>query len=282
MATQPVRVREPTAPLSPLVIDSPHSGRQYPADFKYVCSPALLRQAEDFHVDELVSGGLSAGATVIIAEFPRSYIDVNRAENDIDPNVLMEPWPGLLAPSMHTLQGLGLVRRLCRSGVPVYAAPLHVEEILARLEHYYRPYHAALETAVARRVALFGESCLLNLHSMPDGEARSARPDFVLGDRMGTSCDVALTRRVREILQDMGYSVVLNDPYQGREIVARYGKPDAGRHALQIEINRRLYMDEQRLEKCGGFEELQINLTALFAAVARARAVATVDRAAAE
>lgn len=270
MAFQPVTLMPPVGALSPLVIDSPHSGRLYPADFAYTCPLPLLRQTEDFRVDELVSGAVQAGATVIVAEFPRSYIDVNRAENDIDTAVLAEAWDEPLQLTERTALGLGLVRRLCMTGVPVYAAPLPVREVKRRIETCYRPYHTALDEAVKKRLGLFGKSFLLNCHSMPsrsheDGHA--FRADFVLGDRNGTSCDPSFTRMVSDLLQEMGYSTALNEPYKGMEIVRRHGKPETGRHALQIEINRRLYMDERKLEKNEGFLQLSANLTQFFTQV---------------
>lgn len=285
MALRPYIIHEPTTSKTPLLVDSPHSGRIYPADFYYACPLPLLRQTEDAYVDELVAGATEAGATLLTAEFPRSYIDVNRAEDDIDPLLLDEPWPQPLNPSDRTLLGLGLVRRLCKSNVPVYAAPLPAKEIHKRIEKFYRPYHAALESLVQGRIDLFGECYLVNAHSMPghgyDNKIQ-ARPDFVLGDRDGTSCDVVLTRYARTILQDMGYSVALNDPYKGVEIVRRYGQPHQGRHVVQLEINRRLYMNEQTLEKTSGFAQLQRNLTQFFKTLAEDLAQAIPDRMAAE
>jgi N-formylglutamate deformylase len=270
MNSPPCTVIEPAGCFAPLVIDSPHSGRSYPPDFAFACPLPLLRQTEDFLVDELVAGAVEAGATLIAAEFPRSYIDVNRAENDIDPAVLAETWDAPLELTERTALGLGLVRRLCMTGVPIYETPLTANEVRRRIDAFYRPYHAALGGIVERRMRMFG-SCYLNCHSMPsrgheDGDAQ--RADFVLGDRNGSSADPAFTRRVRDLLQDMGYSTAINEPYKGMEIVKRYGDPMAGRHALQIEINRRLYMDERKLEKSEGFAGLRQNLTAFFAALA--------------
>jgi N-formylglutamate amidohydrolase len=266
MDLKPVTLLEPAGSLSPLVVDSPHSGRRYPDDFGYACPLPLLRQTEDFMVDFLMRGAVQAGATVIIAEFPRSYIDTNRAENDIDPAVLAEAWDAPLQLTERTALGLGLVRRLCMAGVPMYATPLSVAEVQKRIRDYYVPYHAALDQALQRRIGLFGVCYLLNCHSMPSrgqDEVPVYRPDFILGDRNGSSCDPSLTAKVSHLLQEMGYSVALNEPYKGMEIVRRYGVPQSGRHALQIEINRRLYMDERKLELHEGAVELQRNLTAM-------------------
>jgi hypothetical protein len=269
MACAPVRISKPTF-VSPLVVDSPHSGREYPADFIHSCPRDLLRQTEDFYVDELVSRATEVGVTVVTATFPRSYIDVNRAENDIDPDVIAGSMPFTLNPSLHTLQGLGLVRRLCRSGVPVYAAPLAPDAIMRRIEHYYRPYHAALQNTLRQCHSQFGFWLLLNMHSMPDGTNNHGNPraDIILGDRDGTSCDPAMTNAVQQLLTGCGYSVAMNNPYKGVEIARRYGQLLGGQNALQIEINRRLYMNEITLELHHGFDRLQQDLTQLFSQMA--------------
>jgi N-formylglutamate amidohydrolase len=266
----PFTILDPCVPSVPLVVDSPHSGRDYPDDFDFECSLDLLRQTEDSCVDELVSSATQAGATVIAAQFPRCYIDPNRAEDDIDPAVLAEPWPMPLNPSQRTLLGLGLVRRLCKSNVPIYHAPLSVADVQKRIADFYRPYHAALEKAVAGRMRQFGECHLINAHSMPSRSYDGARswPDFVLGDRQGESSDPAFTGRVCTHLRELGYTVALNDPYKGMEIVRRYGRPRERRHALQLEINRRLYMNEQTLEKTPGFARLQADLAVFFKTLA--------------
>jgi len=270
MISSPFTVIQSSTP-TPLIVDSPHSGRVYPEDFRYVCPLPLLQQTEDSYVDELVSSAAQSGATVIAAKFARSYIDVNRAEDDIDPDVLGEPWPTPLAPSDRTLLGLGLVRRLCKTGVPVYDAPLPVAEVKNRIVNYYRPYHDALQNAVAGRMRQFGECYLIDCHSMPGQSKENSlapRTDFVLGDRDGESCDPYFTGRNCTLLREMGYSVALNDPYKGVEIVRRYGNPRAGQHALQLEINRRLYLNEQTLEKTAGFARLQSELADFFRALA--------------
>jgi len=262
-------VLEPAVAPAPLLVDSPHSGRIYPADFAYTCPLPLLRQTEDSYVDELVAGAAEAGATVVMAEFPRSYIDANRAPNDIDPAVLDGTWPVPLEPSDRTLLGLGLVRRMCKSNVPVYKGKLTIDEVQKRIDECYQPYHDALIKNVMQNVRHFGACYLINSHSMPSrGSDNIPYADFVLGDLCGVSCDPSFTRRVSDILQEMGYSVALNAPYKGREIVRRYGVPQRGQHALQLEINRRLYMNEQTLEKHEGFSRLQKNLALFFAKLA--------------
>ncbi|MDR3425497.1 MAG: N-formylglutamate amidohydrolase [Alphaproteobacteria bacterium] len=270
MALLPFTQIGPTEPLSPLLVDSPHSGRIYPVDFAYACPLNLLRQAEDAYVDETIAGAAEVGATVLMAEFPRTMIDANRAENDIDPAILNAVWPRLLEPSPATLSGFGLVRRVCRNGIPLYRAPLTIAEVERRLAVYYRPYHRRLSQLVEERLKKFGACYLLDIHSMPHRiENGGSSPDFVLGDRDGTSCDPDFTRQAQIILQDFGYHVVLNDPYKGVEIMRRYGLTGQGAQALQIEINRRLYLDESEIKKNGGFDRLRCHMTEFFQALAK-------------
>jgi N-formylglutamate deformylase len=287
MALLPFTLIEPAGALAPLVVDSPHSGRIYPVDFDYACPLPLLRQAEDAFVDELVIGAPDAGATLISAEFPRTMIDVNRAEDDIDPAGIEGEWPVPLLPDPMTLSGFGLVRRLCRNGVSLYRQPVTAAEVRRRIETYYRPYHDCLRRTMEARIARFGHCTLIDVHSMPDRvENGMSRPDFILGDRDGTSCYPAVTRRVQRMLQDMGYRVTLNDPYKGREIARRYGLGGGGfdgrAQALQVEINRRLYMDEIRIEKSTGFGSLQQDLSAFFLAIADDLRAASAEPLAAE
>jgi N-formylglutamate deformylase len=264
MALFPFAVIEPASALAPLVVDSPHSGRIYPVDFNFSCPQYLLRQAEDAFVDEVIAGAAKAGATVVTAEFPRSMIDVNRAESDIDPSALDGAWETPLSPDPMTLAGFGLVRQLCRNGIALYSKPLTVAEVRRRIDTYYRPYHEGLRKLIAARIATFGTCILIDAHSMPDRiEHGVPRSDFILGDRDGTSCDPVFTRRVQRLLQDMGYRVTLNEPYRGREIVRRYGEMQ-GVQALQIEINRRLYLDEIAIEKNSGFDHLRNDMTEFF------------------
>ncbi|MDE1901244.1 MAG: N-formylglutamate amidohydrolase [Alphaproteobacteria bacterium] len=280
---QPYTLIESSGAPLPLVVDSPHSGRIYPVDFEFSCPLPLLRQAEDAFVDELVAGAATAGAAVLMAEFPRAMIDPNRAADDIDPSIVDGAWDAPLSPTPMTLQGYGLVRRLCRNGVVLYKAPLPAAEIKRRIDVYYQPYHDCLRGLVAARLAAHDLCYLVNAHSMPDRVDNGvARADFILGDRDGTSCDPAFTRRAQKLLQDMGYRVVLNDPYKGREIVQRYGRAGQGAQALQIEINRRLYLNEKTGEKNNLFDRLRVDMDAFFRALADSIADENRDRLAAE
>jgi N-formylglutamate deformylase len=258
----------------PLVFDSPHSGIDYPKDFGCVAPMAILRTAEDTHIDDLFGAAPGHGAVLIAALFPRSYIDVNRDELDIDPTLLADAWHCELKPGEKTKLGMGLIRRLAQPDLPMYDRLLPAAEVQARINTYYRPYHAAVKAAIDRVHRRFGAVWHLNCHSMgsvgsamtSDGARR--RPDFVLGDRDGTTCAVEFTQTVHRWLKDRGYHVTVNDPYKGVELVRRYSDPAARRHSLQIEINRALYMDETTREPNPGYATLKSEMTALVAFLA--------------
>lgn len=264
-----LRRDDPSGTIVPLVFDSPHSGIAYPADFRFAASFDVLRTAEDTWVDELYAVAPALGATMLAAEFPRSYIDVNRDLGDLDPQLLDERWPGELNPGEKTKLGIGLIRRLARPGIPVYDRKLSVAEIEARIATYYRPYHEELAAILDARHRHFGAVFHVDCHSMaskgsdmtPDGAVQ--RADFVIGDRDGTSCSRAFTDTVVANLRGHGYDVRVNDPYKGVEILRRHGRPGEARHSLQIEINRNLYMDEVTRAKNGGFARLQAQIGGL-------------------
>ena len=258
--------RDPETAEVPLVFDSPHSGSDYPEDFRFCCPFDVLRTAEDTYVDELYAAAPQLGATLIGAVFPRSYLDPNRAVDDLDSALLDGTWPRPLAPSHKTRSGLGIVRRVARSGVPIYDRKLGVDEVLARLERYHAPYHRVLDEACRRVHRKFGVVWHVNCHSMPS--QRSPKKgghcvDFVLGDRDGTTCAPEFTEFVARALRRRGYTVWINEIYKGVEIVKRQGRPGMQRHSLQIEVDRSLYMDQKTLEKSSGFERLRTDITEL-------------------
>ncbi len=259
----------------PLVFDSPHSGTDYPEDFDHTCPRHVLRTAEDTYVHELYGAAPGHGATLIGALFPRSYIDANRHLADIDQALLAEPWPHPLNPGVKTKLGMGLIRRLAVPKLPVYSRKLGVAEVQARIEKYYHAYHAELASAADRLHARFGGVWHVNCHSMKsvsNGMAAEGpgvpRADFILGDRDGTTCASELTKFVQRFLTKRGYDVRINDPYKGVELVRRHGRPEENRHSLQIEVNRKLYMDEERFERNANFPKLKADLDALVAALA--------------
>jgi N-formylglutamate deformylase len=267
--------RDPLAPEVPLVFDSPHSGTEYPDDFGYSCPLDILRTAEDAHIEDLYGAAPEHGATLLAALFPRSYLDVNRDIGDIDQELLDAPWPAPIAPSEKTRRGMGLIRRLAKPNLPVYSRKLSVAEMARRIAGCHEPYHAMLQGICDRLHRKFSVVWLINCHSMPArGSAMSSdgpdamRADFVLGDRDGTTCAPELTDFVARLLKGRGYGVKINDPYKGVEIVRRHGIPAKRRHALQIEVNRALYMEERTLMRNGDYATLKADLTHLIAALA--------------
>ncbi len=277
----PVLVREPVGPASPMVLDSPHSGMHWPRDFHPVASREAIHTTWDAYVEELWSEAPAAGATLLAATFPRAYVDVNRAEDDIDPDLLAEPWPTPLAPTTYSQRGMGLIRRLALPDVPMYAEPLRIAEVARRIEAYYRPYRRTLAERLDAVHARFGAVWHLDCHSMKSRgnamnvDAGAARPDFVVSDRHGTTSDPAHTTWLAAWLRDRGHSVQVNTPYQGGDLVRTVGAPSAGRHSIQVEINRACYMDEVTFERGPRFDAMRATLGALvrdFAAYATAHA----------
>ena len=268
-------LRLPARPLVPVVFDSPHSGADYPVDFETIAPEARLRRAEDMFVEELFGAAPAAGAVLLAAKFPRSYIDPNRSEYDIDRRLIDGTWPAPVSVTEKSRLGHGLIWRLCPPDLPIYDRKLTVGEVQARIDGYYRPYHRALADAIERARDRFGVAYHLNCHSMPTVSAPMVadvtdarrRADFVLGDREGTSCAADFTAMVRGTLEAMGYAVALNDPYKGVELISAYSNPALGRHSLQIEINRALYMDEERFERTAGFGTLKADIDTLIAAI---------------
>jgi len=265
--------RDPQATELPLVFDSPHSGSSYPEDFQFCCPLDVLRMAEDTYVDELYNAAPALGATLIGAVFPRSYLDANRAIDDLDSALIDGTWPSPLAPSHKTRSGLGLVRRVARPGIPIYNRKLGVDEILTRLDRYHTPYHRVLDEACQHAHRKFGVVWHVNCHSMPsqrsgkNGKRGGHCPDFVLGDRDGTTCEPEFTDFVARELRDRGYTVRINEIYKGVEIVKRQGHPAMQRHSLQIEVDRALYMDQKTLEKSPGFDQVRADVTELIEAL---------------
>jgi N-formylglutamate deformylase len=272
---RPFTLHPPSAAAVPLVCDSPHSGTDYPADFGHAVPRAQLRRGEDTHVEALWEAVPAVGGTLLAAHFPRTYIDANRTEDDLDPELLAQPWPTPLNPGEKTRLGFGLVWRNIGAGRPIYDRPLSVAEVRNRIDSYYRPYHAALAESIEQAAQRFGGVWHLNLHSMPNDayerlQIQSPHPlaDFVLGDRDGTTCEPGFVDLVERELRGRGYTVARNDPYKGVQLIARIGQPARNRHSLQIEVRRPLYMDEATRERNEGFARVQKDLGAVLRSLA--------------
>jgi N-formylglutamate deformylase len=260
--TQPLRIDRPSRQTVPFVFASPHSGSFYPEGFiaRSRLSSLALRRSEDAFVDELFSGAVGLGAPMISARFPRAFLDVNRAPDEIDPGMFDGPLSVAFdAPSSRVSAGLGVIPRIVRDGAEIYRGRLRAHEAEERLRYLHRPYHAALSDLVSQTLTLFGRAVVIDCHSMPSA---AAVPDIVLGDRYGAASTPALTRHAELCLQLQGFHVVRNTPYAGGYTTLVHGRRDRDIHALQIEINRTLYLDEEHIVRGTRFENLRARLTA--------------------
>ncbi|MGY2049345.1 N-formylglutamate amidohydrolase [Methylobacterium sp. JK268] len=270
----PFVVDEPERQRLPFVFNTGHSGAVYPPSFVAASrlDAVALRRSEDAFVDRLFAPVVGLGAPLMRACFPRAYLDVNREPYELDPRM----FDGRLPPfanvrSMRVAGGLGTVPRVVADGQEIYRGRLPVEEATARIEALYKPYHRILRGLLARTTAAFGHVVLIDCHSMPStslGREEGPRVDVVLGDRFGTACAHVLTEAVEAAFHARGFRVVRNRPYAGGFITEHYGEPALGRHALQVEINRGLYMDERTLTPKPGFDALVASLAGVVRSVA--------------
>ena len=251
-----------------------YSGTHYPQDFGYRCDFGLLRTAEDTHVEKLYDFAPDLGIAWIEALFPRSYLDANRSDEEIDVAMLDGAWTGSVASDPKVLSkvrlGKGLIWRCTDDGVALYEGLLAVRDVERRIEQCWRPYHRAVAAAIDAAHARHGYSIHLNCHSMPSIAASHAtdhpglaHADFVVGDRDSTTADPRLTAQLADFLRRRGYKVEVNFPYKGVELVRRYGDPAHDRHGIQLEVNRKLYMDERTLDLLPGADKLRADLRAL-------------------
>ncbi|MHB2209478.1 N-formylglutamate amidohydrolase [Methylobacterium sp. CM6257] len=267
-------VDEPAAHTLPFVFNTGHSGAVYPPDF--VAASRLdaltLRRSEDAYVERLFAPVVELGAPLLRANFPRAFLDVNREPFELDPRM----FEGRLPPfantrSMRVAGGLGTVPRVVADGQEIYARRLPVSEATARIEGLYKPYHRVLRGLIQRTARTHGHCVLIDCHSMPSsslGRDTAVKADVVLGDRYGTSCAPSLIDGFEAAFRARGFRVVRNKPYAGGFVTEHYGEPNLGRHALQIEVNRSLYMNEVSLAMTPGFSGLVETLRAVIAEVA--------------
>ncbi|MGH6959854.1 MAG: N-formylglutamate amidohydrolase, partial [Dongiaceae bacterium] len=271
-AKSPLEVVMPAEQTVPVVFASPHSGADYPTDFVAGSRLAFaaLRRSEDSFVDELFAAAPAHGAPLLRALFPRAFIDPNREPFELDPGMFEDALPAYAnTASPRVAAGLGTIAKVVASGEDIYAGPLRFAEAQRRIELYYRPYHAALHEVLTATRARFGACLLVDCHSMPsvgapmERDAGRPRVDFVLGDCHAASCAALVIDRAEVVLRDLGYNVARNTPYSGGFVTEHYGRPADGLHALQIEINRGLYMDEVAISRGPGFAALAERLKTL-------------------
>ncbi|MDE1157731.1 MAG: N-formylglutamate amidohydrolase [Neorhizobium sp.] len=261
-------VRQPATQTIPFVFNSPHSGNRYPQSFlaaSRLDSVAIRRSADHF-VDELYADAPELGAPLLAAHFPRAYLDVNREPYELDPRMFDGPLPSYAnIGSMRVAGGLGTIPRIVAENMEIYRQKVPVADAIERIETIYKPYHACLRRLIAATHVQFGLSVLIDCHSMPGNIRLSGsdlRPDFIIGDRYGTSASAELSRAALHFLDSLGFAAVRNKPYAGGFITEHYGRPVRGLHALQIEINRSLYIDETTMEKKPQFELIAAALSA--------------------
>ncbi|MGC2774289.1 MAG: N-formylglutamate amidohydrolase [Bradyrhizobium sp.] len=265
----PFEIMEPATWRAPIIFNSPHSGSVYPDDFLTASRIDLptLRRSEDSFMDELIADLLARGFPVVRVHFPRCYVDVNREPYELDPRMFAGRLPSFAnTRSMRVAGGLGTIPRVVGDGQEIYRDRLNVDEALHRIETLYKPYHRALRRLINRVHQQFGTVVLVDCHSMPSvGVSRDEprRPDMVIGDRYGTSCAALLPDLFEDVLGRLGYSVGRNKPYAGGFITEHYGNPASGLHAIQIELNRAVYMDERRRERGPRFAQVASDLAVL-------------------
>ncbi len=274
-----LRVIAPDRQTVPLVFASPHSGCDYPADFVAMSrlDARALRRSEDSFIDELYAGVVESGAPLISALFPRAYCDPNREPYELDPAMFSGPLPDYAnTRSPRVLAGLGTIARVVANGAEIYAGKLPVAEAERRIAACYVPYHDRLRRLVDDTRAAFGWALLVDCHSMPsvggpmDRDSGVSRVDVVLGDCHGAACAPQFTQVVEDVFLGLGYRVVRNTPYAGGFTTRHYGHPRQGSHALQIEINRGLYMDEAEHRHGPDFSRLRADLDVMARTLAAA------------
>lgn len=286
---EPFTVDQPECLNTPFIYNSPHSGCFYPEPFLAASrlDAQALRKSEDTFVDELFADAPLFGAPLMQAHFPRAYLDLNREPYELDPELISESLPRYAnTQSVRVVGGLGTIARVVTESEEIYRDPLPLNEALERINRLYKPYHNRLAELMLESHSAFGTAILIDCHSMPSspvGECGGPRPDFVLGDRFSTSCSKELTRCVAQELKRLGYVVALNKPYAGGFITEHYGRPAENFQALQIEVNRALYMDETNFEKTSGFDVIRRDIKHLIAMLAEYTPnLITVPKAAAE
>lgn len=265
----PYRLCEPAKASTALIVASPHSGRYYSDSFRRasVLDGLSIRSSEDAYVDLLVESAPSLGAPLLLAEYPRAYVDLNRSPDEMDPAVVADI--GRVVQTPRISSGLGVIPRVVANGRSIYRGKLSKAEANLRIEQIWTPYHAQLDELMSRAHERFGEAAVLDFHSMPhealDAIARPdmRRPDVVLGDRFGAAARPDLVDALEAAFQDAGLVVSRNAPFAGAYVTQRYGRPARGWHAVQVEIDRSLYMDEHSLQLRSDFDDVKVIVTSV-------------------
>ena len=264
-----LRIYKRSSASVPIVYDSPHSGNIHPPDFKTTATKPQLKTARDAFVDELILESSNLGVAVLLADFPRTYIDPNRSTAEIDTSMVQGKWAREVQITRKLDVGMGLIRKFILPNVPMYLEKLSVAEVENRIKKYWSPYHRALKMLLDEKVAEFDAVFYIDWHSMKSKgnqmniDSGRERPDFVVSDQDGKTSSRKFRDVIIKNLKSQGYEVAVNYPYKGAELIKRHGVPTENRHAVQIEINRRLYMDESSFLKNNSFSVLKDNILKL-------------------
>jgi len=256
---------EPATLTSGVVFALPHSGRDYGVSFlnQSILDSISIRSSEDAFLDQLIEGIEKYGAPKIVANAPRAFIDLNRSTDELDPALISGIKNNIRNPRISS--GLGIIPRVVSHGKEIYRGKLSLEQAQSRIEYYWKPYHKDLSDLLKRAQSIYGQSLLIDMHSMPH-EAVSTQssfiraPEIVVGDRFGMSSDPEFTNLIVSILKQHGFRVAKNTPFAGAFITKHHGKIKERTHAIQLEIDRSLYMDEERISPNSGFEKLKSQL----------------------
>ena len=274
MPRVPFFLSRPGRQQTSVIFASPHSGRDYPSSFLNAIDldPHSIRSSEDAFVDDLFRAAPRFGAPFLAAAAPRAFVDLNRAPEELDPALIEGVRRAANNPRIAS--GLGVVPRVVANGRPIYRGKIGLSEVHGRINSYWRPYHDALQSLIDDSHREFGEAILIDCHSMPHEALESVvgfngdHPDVVIGDRFGAAASNSVVERVEAAFAAAGLRVARNTPFAGAYITQHYGRPSRRQHAIQIEIDRRLYLDEGRIEKAQGFGEFQLLLKSVIAEIA--------------
>lgn len=275
MQTRPFSVTMPQMRTTSVVFASPHSGRDYPPDLlrDTILNDRLLRSSEDAFVDQLFATAPDHGAPLLVANAPRAYVDLNRGADELDPALIKDVRRAVSNPRIAS--GLGVIARVVAGGRAIYRGKMTLKQAQDRLDRYWYPYHQALQDLLDSSCDQFGEAILIDCHSMPHEacatmvNAKTPRPQIVLGDRFGASAAPEIVDQVEQAFQRAGFVTARNVPFSGAYIAQHYGRPSRRQHVIQVELDRALYLDERNIRPLPGFEQLRQNLSQVVAEIAQ-------------